>query len=402
MRRIVGRVGVAALAIAGLSFAMPAGLATSARPAPAAGAVCKAWSGFHPPYGGQLDGVAAFSPCDVWVSGYAGSHTLLLRWNGRDWAAVPGGEVAFHEVGDGQPTVIAGTSDRDIWVVTSIGQRPVIEHWNGKRFTRVASPAPSGAQLTRVYAISAVSPDDAWAVGIYTVPYGTPPVSSSTLTMTEHWNGHAWTQVPGANPGSSGVYGGADNELMSVAAVSASDAWAVGAYLDQTTDHRVTLTEHWNGHVWTQVPSPNAAFTNQLNAVSADSARDAWAVGWYNGLPDQALTEHWNGRTWRIVASPNPGQEGARPSAGLSAVTALSPRDAWAAGAYPAGGGGRALLQHWNGTSWTQVPVPHAGKASNWDSFLGLSAPSPSDICAVGSSTASSGIPQQTLVLHHG
>jgi hypothetical protein len=60
--------------------------------------------------------------------------------------------------------------------------------------------------------------------------------------------------------------------------------------------------------------------------VAAVSANNARAVA---GDASNSLILHWNGRTWRKVAAANP-------SAGsddLDAVAALSARNAWAVGA---------------------------------------------------------------------
>ena len=44
-----------------------------------------------------------------------------------------------------------------------------------------------------------------------------------------------------------------------------------------------TLTEHWNGTAWSVVASPNAGTINSLQSVAAVSANDVWAVGYrYN------------------------------------------------------------------------------------------------------------------------
>jgi hypothetical protein len=94
--------------------------------------------------------------------------------------------------------------------------------------------------------------------------------------LVEHWNGIRF--VPVAVPLPAGAMGAT---IDSISAASSSNIWAVGSYgeYDSTTppdeqDNTLALTEHWNGHAWTQVPSPSAAFQNQLSAVSADSATD--------------------------------------------------------------------------------------------------------------------------------
>src|SRR6266571_589362 len=116
--------------------------------------------------------------------------------------------------------------------------------------------------------IVAVSASDVWAVG-----------SSNGNTLIEHWNGSSWKAVPSPNPGVQYV----DAGLSSVAALSASNVWAVGSYIDVIGDS-YTLSEHWNGSSWNVVPSPNPGLQYldvSLSSVAALSASDVWAVGSY-------------------------------------------------------------------------------------------------------------------------
>jgi hypothetical protein len=46
------------------------------------------------------------------------------------------------------------------------------------------------------------------------------------------------------------------------------------------------------------VPSPNPSSDDQLTSVSADSATDAWAVGYDAGTTTRTLILHWNGTAW--------------------------------------------------------------------------------------------------------
>src|SRR5215469_5006693 len=83
------------------------------------------------------------------------------------------------------------------------------------------------------------------------------------------------TAAVSAAPPSGALYG--------VAATSATNAWAVGYRFNGTT--RQTLVERWNGTSWAQEKSPNPggnANDNWLLGVSALSARNAWAVGFYS------------------------------------------------------------------------------------------------------------------------
>jgi hypothetical protein len=253
------------------------------------------------------------------------------------------------------------------------------------------SPNPSSTE-NLLFGVSAVSPTDAWAVGDYI-----DDVTGHRDTLIVHWNGTAWSQIPSPNP-SPGM-----NELFAVSADSATDAWAVGDFRDLSTDHLIPLILHWDGTAWSQIPSPNPTpgkTTHTLYGVSADSATDAWAVGYFwdkTALTYRTMTFHWDGVAWSREKSPNPGSVANY----LNGVSAVSPTNAWAVGREDtviAGRGyTRALLLHWNGTAWSTVKGPSFKKgAANF--LYGVSALSSTDAWASG---VKSGVKSaQTLILH--
>src|SRR5207253_1509847 len=127
-------------------------------------------------------------------------------------------------------------------------------------------------------------------------------------TLIEHWNGTQWSVVKSPSPAS------VDNELFGVAAVSATNVWAVGFIANNTANGPVekTLIEHWNGTQWSVMKSPSpSSVDNNLTGVAAVSANDVWAVGFYANSSNiwQTLTEHWNGTRWSVVKSPSPGSQ---------------------------------------------------------------------------------------------
>jgi hypothetical protein len=201
--------------------------------------------------------------------------------------------------------------------------------------------------------VAAVSATDAWAVGSYPPP----SIGAPSRTLIEHWNGTAWTQMPSPNPARSA-------ELSGVAAVSATDAWAVGSYSSAGISAQRTFIEHWDGTAWSQVPSPRSG-GHYLYAVAAISPTDAWAVG--------SLIEHWNGTAWKQVPLQYPAG-----FAGLYGVAAVSATDAWAVGADRRG----TLVEHWDGTAWKLVPSPSPGSIFNY--LFGVAATSASNAWAVG------------------
>jgi hypothetical protein len=222
-------------------------------------------------------------------------------------------------------------------------QKPLIDHWNGTRWSTVpaATDSVSGDYLSGVAAVSAT---DIWAVGSHF-----DPSIGGSAGLIEHWNGSSWSIVP--SPANA-------EALSSVAVISSSDVWAAGGAGIQP------VFEHWDGKTWTAFSGPaiNAAAVG-VSGIAAVSSNDVWVVGTTRAPgrrpapPDQTLTEHWDGHKWSSVASPNVGTGNNT----LGQVAAVSSSDVWAVGFFSnATGGALPLLINWNGTRWNtvQAPVP--------------------------------------------
>jgi len=237
---------------------------------------------------------------------------------------------------------VASVSASDVWavgdfIIASGASQTLTEHWNGTQWSVVASPNPSAFHNV-LRAVTAISTNDVWAVGWFNNAQDIP------RTLIEHWNGSSWSVVTSPN-GSNG-----SNFLFAVTAVSSTDVWAVGDFLDSTsTSH--TLIEQWNGKKWSVVSSPNPTGSNTLNAVRAVSATDIWAVG---QTATQTLIEQWNGKKWSVVASPNLTGNNL-----LRGVAIVSATDIWAVGFVIASVGEQTLIEQWNGSSWSIVPSPN-------------------------------------------
>jgi hypothetical protein len=317
----------------------------------------------------RLYGVAALSRSDAWAVGLMPSASLILHWNGRAWSKSLSGHNGYY-------LGVGGDSASDVWAVGGTSwfrpSAPLAEHWTGTGWTQVPSADPAGGGL--LSAVTAISPDDAWAVGL--VGPG-PGIPSPTRPLIEHWDGKTWTITRLPEPAGGG-------SLHAVSATSATDVWAVGQTgpASEGNNHQ-TLIEHWNGSAWARVPSPDAAGGyNVLNGVSATSYRSAWAVG-ATGFAghDDTLTEHWNGHAWTVVPSPTPDGD-----AQVVAVSATRGSNAWAVGMARGDNCDPrcvTVIEHWNGSAWTQVPSPNSsGSALN--GLFGVSATGRHNAWAVG------------------
>ena len=292
---------------------------------------------------------------------------ILLRLSGADAAALTQNcgqwrVISSPNVGSGSNSLygITAISPDNVWAVGTTASTTLIEHWNGTQWSVVASPS-IGTYYPTLFSVTAISTNNVWAVGYS----GTYP---NFTALIEHWNGQKWKLVAGASNGA---------QLTGVAAISANDIWAVG-----TIGTYAPIIEHWNGTQWSVVPNPNS--DTSMYAVTAISANDVWAVG-YTLYHDRksALIEHWDGKRWSLVFNPRPPYSCLPEFAG---VVALSTKNVWAVGSdwgncYDSPP--YSLTENWNGTQWNFVHSPD-GQGTLTGQLNGVAAASANNIWAVG------------------
>jgi hypothetical protein len=263
---------------------------------------------------------------------------------------------------------------------TGLKQTPLAEHWNGTAWAAITMPSPKG-RVPTIRSVVDLAPGNGWAVG-----FAKGGTTNNERTLIEHWNGSTWTIVPSPNP----LGGTAGNDsLEAVDGVSASDVWAVGEKFSFNGGGITLIFEHFNGTTWTAFPFPATNSFQLASAITTISPTDAWAVG--SNAQSTTLAAHFDGTKWVIVPTPSP-QDGPNPTNNLTGVTAISATNVYASG-YEANVNNQNLdkpyVLHWNGTAWSLVTLPNAGtEGSRLNAITSLSA---SDVWAVGTTMESDG-----------
>ncbi|WP_221351932.1 hypothetical protein [Streptomyces beigongshangae] len=221
---------------------------------------------------------------------------------------------------------------------------------------------------------AALGPDRAWAVGTDAVGRQAPG-----FPLVLDWDGSAWQHrsLPGI---------GWQGELLSVAAASPAEVWAVGrdtaggarllrfdggAWSESRPPSGVALTrvvagggETWligsrdgaqvllrrDGREWRELPVP-PGIVYGLHILAAD---DVWAAG---ATDAGAAVSHWDGQAWQQTVV------NGFPRSAVGSVLAVSPTEVWAGGTAGFIGGppGRPippLLMRWDGQTWNRVTPP--------------------------------------------
>ncbi len=342
-----------------------------------------------PGFAAELSSVSGSGPNDVWAVGYfdaldaggnsGSSHTLTLHWNGSSWSVIPSPDA--NTAGTGVINRLHGVAviaPNDAWAVGystggSQGYRTLTMHWDGASWQIVPSPnLPLPNLYNALNSVSAISPNEVWAVGGVPKELGNGVSSRATLMR---WDGTAWTLTP--EPAEAVLWN--SSSLNAVTAVASNEVWAVG---DLGRPFR------WNGSAWTlSGPAFPSQFTKALDHTAASNI---WAVGAAppvagsegSSFPASATSARFDGAAWTFS---QPALAGTNNTTAFRGVTAVSPSNAWAVGFVNQS----TLVQRWNGTAWTVVgsangnPILNANRLVN-NMLNSVHANSATDIWAVG------------------
>ncbi len=173
---------------------------------------------------GQITGVLAVSPHEVWVFGTAldgtrGVGTWLF--NGYSWKAINGPPGDIYQ---------ATAWHRDIWAIAATSHGDRIEHYNGTAWRQVqVGPALDRVEET---SIAAVSGSDVWVLGNMAGRAGPGRV------VLARWNGSRWTRIMTSVHAWAGQLANGSHGGVLATATPASSA-AVGLILRVSTLGRV-------------------------------------------------------------------------------------------------------------------------------------------------------------------
>ena len=253
---------------------------------------------------------------------------------------------------------VSYVSDSESWAVGNIGaaqkaNQTLTEEFNGSAWSVVPSPNV-GTGNNALNSVSMI-PGAGWAVGYA-------QVGGMYTPLALGWDGTQWSTA------STGTFPG-DALFTSVDTQADGSAWAAG-FQRTAAGTRQTLIEQESGGTWTPVPSPNdgtATTDNSLTAIAGTQDTGLWAVGWREsptGLLPLILRYDTTqpSPTWVSVTGAGgfPAPPGTVDTV-LTGVDVLSADDVWAVGYYFDGGVNQPLALHWDGSTWSYSPVPGAG-----------------------------------------
>jgi hypothetical protein len=300
--------------------------------------------------------------------------TLAERWNGR--------AISVVSQDSDLPAISCVSATYCVAVgsfLNASDSQALAEVWNGSRWSVVKTPSPAGAHGSYLNAVTCLSRTSCEAVGYY---FGSQKVR---LTLTESWNGAAWSVVPSPNPSGAVV-----SVLDAISCTSATACMAVGSAAGRA------LAETWNGTTWSLVsaPSPGTTAYSELDSVACSSSTDCQAVGYNFDTTvgaDITLAETWNGATWSIATSPAPGS-GVGLGSVLSSISCVTASSCLAVGTKQTNYTGKqaAISEVWTGSAWTLRSAP-SPKGSSYSELTSVSCLSTGKCMAVGTDKRKAG-----------
>ena len=320
-------------------------------------------------FGGESPGTAA--------------HADTESWNGSSWTEV-------NNLNTGRDAISAGigTYTAALAAGGNVDSGPSTlantETWDGTNWTEVGDMTTARKTLA-----GSGTNTDGLVFGGRTAP-------GAVQALTEAWNGTSWAEKTDMNKvqslqagsgtrtaalsfgGYDGTSPGNTGDTEEFNGNVAVGAWLTGANLNTTRrglnaqnvgtqtaamaiggfqPPRITNTELYNGTSWSEVNDINRA---RFNGGGVGVQTSALYFGGSSGFPSpenpgftrEAKNELWNGYTWTEVGDMNVGRSDTC-GAGANNTAALC-----VAGKNPASnppGGLLAIVESWNGSSWTEV-----------------------------------------------
>tara|TARA_R110000782_G_scaffold101029_16_gene187635 strand:+ start:9126 stop:10463 length:1338 start_codon:yes stop_codon:yes gene_type:complete len=348
-----------------------------------------------------LFGLSARANDDVWAAGSRSvflpgdsrTYNYIARWDGTDWfetnAPQPSTLSDFQILRD----IIALGPDDAIAVGSysppASSSQSQSMRWDGSSWHLLDSPSYAGGSSFQ--AIGTMG-DRVWAVGSKYSEL--PPPAALTFPMAARLDGDDWDVV--YVPPLAATGGRSFNHIRAIDGASEDDGWAAGTAQEVNLGFGpAAMMIRWDGSQWTQYdlfPILSSTAFSSVEALTVISGDNAWAAGFdYDNARQQTipLILHWDGSAWSNVPVPSFDN-----SAELRAIAARSADDIYAAGTQTeAGGSPHALILHYDGVQWSVVPENQLTDYGTWFRAMTVAG---DDVWAAGQSNGlSDGITQR-------
>ncbi len=249
----------------------------------------------------------------------------------------------------------------------------LVEKWKAKEWKQETLPLPTGAEASRLSAVTCKKLEVCIAVGQYKKSSGV------EAPLVEGWTGTEWKLEEPPNPS------GGEGALLGIACPETeSKCFAVGTFKVLGTG-QIAFGENLIGASWSEksVPMPPKARGDSLDAIECVSASACSAVGNFTHIETEiptTLLATWNGTTWSSAEGENP-KETSAVLTGIACVSSTECRMSGSSDSYPSRGVERGFAENlYEGRQWILESVQ--GELGKYGEKMGLNALSCENLAA--------------------
>lgn len=306
-------------------------------------------------------GLLVFGTADVWLW----NGQSIAHWNGTVWTDV----YLPPTPGNG---VLAGNATNDIWFTSQASDlldgHVLTAHWNGSSWL-ITDPIALGFTHYKAGSGSSTSVDGfnnrAGPLGFVTTTGAFYALMNNTVTGVDYRT----ARPTGGSPHSTQTFS-LDGFIETFWKQSNTVGWALGSRIRHELDG-YSVPSIWTGAIgsgWGEIASPPyydgitpdpTLYGIHMYGIGGTGTNDYTICGEFtNGTYTLVIDRYLSG-TWihYDIAGFSGGGSGVH---GLFSVKALAGNDVWVVGAYYclADNKTHTLVEHWNGTVWTERAIP--------------------------------------------
>jgi hypothetical protein len=275
-------------------------------------------------------------------------------------AAGPWSALGSNGSGNGAyfgPVTSIAVSGSDLYVggafsnAAGIPEADFIAMWDGTAWSALGSNGSGNGALMDVVVALAVSGTDLYVGGLFMDAAGIPEAD-----FVAKWNGSAWSALGSNGSGDGAIPSRGVGDVLALA-VSGGDLFVGGRFVNVAGIPEADHVAKWNGSAWSALGSNGSGYgaINGYVYALAVSGNDLYVGGLFEraaGIPGADGIARWNGSAWSAL-----GSNGAENGYFHVYAIAVSGSDVYAGGYFNglAGIATADYIAKWNGTAWSAL-----------------------------------------------
>ena len=337
---------------------------------------------------------------------------FVAKWNGTNWSALGSNGANGALTYSVSSILVNGT---DVYVggnftnVAGLGEADYLARWDGANWNALGNNGAGDGAIPNksnptIMALAMQGSNLLVGGWFYDVNDGSVPQLQADFLA--QWNGSNWSAVGSAANGA--LVNGYSSSRVEAIAVSGTDVY-VGGNFSNISNHGVNLPlgdtiVKWDGANWSALGSNGAgdgAISGTVYALAV-SGTDLYVGGGFinaGGIPEADYVAKWDGTNWSALGNNGVGV-GALPSMGFVYDMAVNGTDLYVGGQFTnaAGIAEADYVAKWDGTNWSALGNNGAGVGALNQSVSALAIDGTGNLYVGGGFTDAAGIAEADKV----